>query len=89
VIATVKNAEDLEPVREYYAANGVRTQIVQKEMYCFLITKDRFDNPERRGSNGYKALQLIKKIGLDYKKPDGGKNFGKVPFQDAYGMKIR
>ena len=89
VIATVKDAKDLEPVQEHFAANGVKTEIIQKEMYCFLITKDRFQNPKRHGSNGYKALQLIKKIGLDYKKTDGGKNFGKEPFQDAYGMKIR
>jgi len=89
VIATVKDAEDLEPVREYFSANGVGTEILQRELYCFLVTTDRFQSPKRRGSNGYKALQLIKKIGLDYKAPDGGKNFGKEPFQDAYPMKLR
>jgi hypothetical protein len=89
VIATVKDAEDLKPVQEYFSANGVGTEILQRELYSFLVTTDRFQSPNRRGSNGYKALQLIKKIGLDYKVPDGGKNFGKEPFQDAYPMKLR
>jgi hypothetical protein len=89
VIATVKDAEDLKPVQEYFTANGVGTKILQRELYCFLVTTDRFQTPNRRGSNGYKALQLIKKIGLDYNVPDGGKNFGKEPFQDAYPMKLR
>ncbi len=89
VIATVKDAEDLKPVQEYFSANGVGTKILQRELYSFLVTTDRFQSPNRRGSNGYKALQLIKKIGLDYKVPDGGKNFGKEPFQDAYPMKLR
>ena len=89
VIATVKEAGDLIPVQKHFAANGVKTEIVQKEAYYLLITKDRFGNPKRHGSDGYKALQLIKKIGLDYKVPDGGQNFGPEPFQDAYGMKMR
>lgn len=89
VIATVKDAEDLKPVQEYFTANGVGTEILQRELYCFLVTADRFQSPNRRGSNGYRALQLIKKIGLDYKVPAGGKNFGKEPFQDAYPMKLR
>ena len=89
VIATVKDAEDLKPVQEYFTTNGVGTEILQRELYCFLVTTDKFQSPNRRGSNGYKALQLIKKIGLDYKVPDGGKNFGKEPFQDAYPMKLR
>jgi len=89
VIATVKDAEDLKPVQEYFTANGVGTEILQRELYCFLVTTDKFQSPNRRGSNGYKALQLIKRIGLDYKVTDGGKNFGKEPFQDAYPMKLR
>ena len=89
VIATVKDAEDLKPVQEYFTANGVGAEILQRKDYCLLVTADRFQNPDRRGSNGYKALQLIKKIGLDYKVPGGGKNFGKEPFQDAYPMKLR
>ena len=89
VIATVKDAEDLKPVQEYFSANGVGTEILQRELYCLLVTADKFQSPNRRGSSGNKALQLIKKIGLDYKVPDGGKNFGKEPFQDAYPMKLR
>jgi hypothetical protein len=89
VIATVKDAEDLKPVQKFFSANGVGTEILQRDRYSFLVTTDRFQSPNRRGSNGYRALQLIKKIGLDYKVPDGGKNFGKEPFQDAYPMKLR
>jgi hypothetical protein len=89
VIATVREAEDLMLVQRHFAANGVKTEIVQKEAYCLLITKDRFNNPKRQGSDGYRALQLIKKIGLDYKVSKGGQNFGPEPFQDAYGMKMR
>ena len=83
VIATVikNNAEDLKPVQEYFSANGVETEILKKERYCFLVTTSRFQGPMTK-----RALQLIKKIGLDYKVPAGGKSFGKEPFQDAYPL---
>lgn len=89
VIITYANQEHLKPVEQHFLGYGIETEIVKKGKYYFLITKERYDNPNRKDSDGYQALQRIKEVGLKYKAPKGYETFGSRPFQDAYGMKIR
>lgn len=88
VIATYRIRNDLEPVQEYFARNGVETEIWLRNSYFYLVTKDRFEGTERRGTDGYLMKQKIKKIGADYKAPSGYESFMPNLFQDAYGMKV-
>lgn len=89
VIMTYGENRDLEPVKEFFAENGIRTVIEKRGEYYFLLSKDYYQSPQRQNSDGYKALQKIKKIGASYQAPVGYETFGSMPFQDAYGMKIR
>ena len=88
VVATYRNRNDLEPVQEYFARNGVETEIWLRNNYFYLVTKQRFESTERRGTDGYLVKQKIKKIGADYKAPSGYESFRPNLFQDAYGMKV-
>ena len=89
VIATYTRSEDLEPVREYFGQNGTETEILKRGSYYYLVTKARYPNPRKPGSEGAVALDKIKQIGAKYKAPKGFERFDNTPFQDAYGMKIR
>lgn len=89
VIATYKRDEDLVPVKEYFDKNGIETQIQERGDYYFLVTKDKLQSPRRAGTDGYAALQRIRRVGADYKAPQGYESFAPNLFQDAYGMKIR
>ncbi len=80
---------DLEPVQEYFSDNGIKTEIQERNGVYFLQTKDKYESPEREGTDGYFALQRIKKIGIKYTAQQGYETFGVEPFQDAYGKKIR
>ena len=89
VIMTYGENRDLEPVKEFFAENGIKTVIEKRGEYYFLLTKDYYQSPKRENSDGYKALEKIKRIGASYQAPVGYETFGSMPFQDAYGMKIR
>lgn len=89
VIATYTRNEDLEPVRDYFGQNGTETEILKRGSYYYLVTKARYPNPRKPGSEGAVALDKIKQIGAKYKAPKGFERFDNTPFQDAYGMKIR
>ncbi len=89
IIATYSQKRDLEPVQKYYKQNGVVTEIENRGGYYFLITKNRYASTLRTGSNGFYALEKIKRIGAGYRAPTGYEIFGSRPFQDAYGRKIR
>ncbi len=89
VIMTYGENRDLEPVKEFFAENGIKTVIEKRGEYYFLLTKDHYQSPKRENSDGYKALQKIKRTGASYQAPVGYETFGSIPFQDAYGMKIR
>ncbi len=89
VIATYKQGDDLVPVKEYFGKNGIETQIQERSGYFFLVTENKFQNPNREGTDGYFALQKIKKVGAKYKAPAGYETFAPNYFQDAYPMKIR
>ena len=89
VIATYKQGEDLVPVKEYFDRNGILTEIQERGDYYFLVTKEKLQSPRREGSDGYSALQRIKRVGAKYKAPPGYESFAPNLFQDAYGMRIR
>lgn len=90
VIASYNVAKDLEPVQKYFAQKGIETEIKKPKASIFymLITKNRYESPSKKGSDGYYALEKIKKAGAVYKAPKGYEPFGGTPFQDAYGLNI-
>lgn len=89
VIATYTKREHLLPAQEYFNTNGVKTEIMRRGSYYLLVTSDRFISPLKTGSDCPPMLQKIKVLGTQYKAPDGYENFGRIPFQDAYAMKIK
>ena len=78
----------LEPVKQYYADCSIETEIRQLNEVYYLVTKEKYDNPERSGTDGSKAKQDIIKLGAAYKAPQGYGTFGPKPFHDAYGMRF-
>jgi len=81
--------EDLRPVQAHFTKYGIDTEIVLENGSYFLRTKDRYDNnPKTPGTDGYKVLQEIKKVGAEYKAPPGSEPFAPNFFSDAYGMLI-
>lgn len=89
VIATYTNRDHLVPVQAYFEANGIPTEIMRRGSYFLLVTKERFESPLRSGTDGQQMLNKIKSVGAQYKAPDGYESFGRTPFQDAYGMKVK
>ncbi|MEJ5259515.1 MAG: hypothetical protein WHS88_04915 [Anaerohalosphaeraceae bacterium] len=89
VIATYANRDHLVPVQAHFENNGIKTEIMRRGSYYLLVTKDRFDSPLKAGTDGQQMLNKIKSIGAQYKAPDGFESFGRTPFQDAYGMKVK
>ncbi|MCK5225488.1 MAG: hypothetical protein KAQ89_02105 [Planctomycetes bacterium] len=88
VIQTYHNRVHLEPVKKYFAGFGIKTEIKKIDNWYYLITGDKYDNPQRAGTDGYRARQEIIKIGANYKAPQGYETFGSKPFSDAYGKKF-
>lgn len=90
VIASYELASHLEPVKQYFANFGIATKIIKKGSRHLLVTQDRFDNPEKAGTDGYEMKKKIISIGANYKPPAGSgfESFGSKPFNDAYGMKF-
>jgi len=88
VIVQYSKRRDLEPVKQYFAENGIGTVIREINGTFFLITKQRFSTLRTQGSEGYLVMQKIKKVGVNYKSPLGYETFATHLFQDAYGMKI-
>jgi hypothetical protein len=89
VIATYTKPDDLTPVAAYFRQNGIETDVLKQGSYYQLVTKERFENPERSGTDGYRMKQNIKRIGANYKAPSGYERFSSTPFQDAYGKKVK
>ncbi len=80
---------DLVPVRDHFTEYGIETEIVMGNGRYFLQTKNRYDNPGTRGTDGYKALQEIIKVGAKYKAPPDYETFAPNFFSDAYGRKVK
>ncbi|MGE4286125.1 MAG: hypothetical protein AB7F23_05890 [Phycisphaerae bacterium] len=87
VVATYPVSRDLQPVVDYYAANGIELEIVPIGQICYLVSVSRFDS-FAEGSEGSEYLALVKRVGLNYKAPQGYERFSSRPFQDAYGKKM-
>jgi hypothetical protein len=78
----------LEPAKEYFDKMGIATEIIEKNNWYYLVTKNKYDNPEKAGTDGYLARQKIIEIGSGYKAPVGFESFGPKPFSDAFGMRF-
>jgi hypothetical protein len=78
----------LEPAKEYFDKMGVTTEIVEKGNWYYLVTKNKYDNPDKAGTDGYLAKQKIIELGAGYKAPVGFETFGPTPFSDAYGKRF-
>jgi hypothetical protein len=87
VIAAYTKQDDLTPVGAYFRQNGIETDVIKQGSYYLLVTKQRFENPEKTGTDGYRMKQTIKRIGGTYKAPSGYERFSSTPFQDVYGKK--
>lgn len=88
VIQTYRVRAHLEPVKEYFASYGIGTEIRKISGVHYLLTSEKFENPERKGTDGYLAKQRIIELGANYKAPVGLETFGAKPFHDAYGMRF-
>jgi len=89
VIQTYQLRSHLEPVKQYFASFGVETEIKKVNDWYYLVTENKYDNPEKPGTNGYFAKQRIIELGAGYKAPTGYESFkrsDKTPFYDAFGM---
>ncbi|MHC4266551.1 MAG: hypothetical protein ACYSUK_11565 [Planctomycetota bacterium] len=78
----------LEPVRAYFDKNGIETEILNINNTYFLVTKNKYENPSREGTDGYNTKKRIIELGARYAAPEGYENFGKQPFHDAYGRRF-
>lgn len=91
VIQTYQVRADLEPVKQYFAQFGIETEIMKISDWYYLVTKDKYENPEKPGTDGYFAKQKIIELGAKYEAPPGYETFakkGKKPFYDAYGKRF-
>ena len=91
VLVQYDSLPDLAPVQAHFSEYGIETEIVAERGHYFLQTKERYDNPDKPGTDGYKALQRIKEIGAKYKgkAPPGYETFAPNYFSDAYGKKVK
>ncbi len=94
VIQQYHRRRDLEPVRQHFREYGIETEIIDRTVgnrtVYLLVTKNRYDNPDKPGTDGYEAKKRIVRVGALYKSkaPPGYETFGPRYFSDAYGMKI-
>jgi hypothetical protein len=88
VIQSYQLRADLEPVKQYFAEHGIETEIIKIDAWYYLVTKDKYENPGKPGTDGYLAKQKIIELGDKYKAPPGSETFGEHPFRDAYGKKF-
>lgn len=91
VLVQYQTQADLVPAQKHFAEYGIETEIVRENNWYFLITKNRYENPQKFGTDGYKAKQKIIEAGAKYKgkAPEGYETFAPRFFRDAYGRKAR
>jgi hypothetical protein len=85
VIQTWKNETQLIPVQAYFSGHGIETEIRKIGQVYYLVTTAKYDNPQRPGTDGYKAKQRIVELGAGYEAPAG---YGSFDFKSAYGKKF-
>jgi len=88
VIQTYQFRAQLEPAKQYFARFGIETEIRKIGDWYYLVTSNKYENPEKAGTDGYLAKQKIIELGAEYKAPQGYETFGTKPFHDAYGMRF-
>ena len=85
VIQTYKKRADLEMVQYHFTEGGIETEIRKRGDTFYLVTTEKYDNPDREGTDGYAAKQKIIEWGVKYKAPQGYEPFGAKSFETAYG----
>jgi len=83
---------DLVPVQQHFAEYGIETEIVlAANGRYFLWTRQRYENIDTPGTDGYTAKQRIVEVGARYKgrAPEGYESFAPHFFRDAYGKKVK
>jgi len=88
VIQTFQVRSHLEPVKQYFAQFGIETEIRKIGDWYYLLTKNKYQNPQKPGTDGYLMRQKIIQLGADYKAPPGYETFAPNFFKDAYGIKL-
>jgi len=90
VLVQYDSLPDLAPVQQHFSEYGIETEVVPEGGRYFLQTKERYDNPDKPGTDGYKAKQRIIEVGAKYKgkAPAGYEPFAPRYFSDAYGKKV-
>ncbi|MBA7686352.1 hypothetical protein ES703_94796 [subsurface metagenome] len=88
VIQTYRLRTHLEPVKQYFAQFGIETEIKKIGDWYYLVTKDKYENPEKSGTDGYFAKQKIIELGAKYKAPQGYETFAPNFFKDAFGQRF-
>ncbi len=91
VVQQWASKEDLRPVQAHFAEYGIETEIVLEKGNFFLQTKNRYNSTKTSGTDGYKALQEIIRVGAKYKgqAPPNYETFATHFFSDAYGKKVK
>ena len=84
-IASYHLVSHLEPVKSHFAGFGIETEIIRRDGRYLLVTMQRYDNPAKVGTDGYKARQKIIEIGAKYRPPQGSSYESVAPrlFSDA------
>jgi hypothetical protein len=77
-----------DETRKIFAEYGFNPSSLPNGEGFWLVTLNRYENPNRVGTKGYEVLQKIKELGPLYKPPKGGKSFAPNNFGDAYGHNI-
>lgn len=89
VIQQYQIRADLVPVQKHFADYGIGTEIQQRDDVYFLVTKELYENPEKKGTDGYEAKQRIIEVGSRYRAQSGYETFAPHLFGDAYGERVR
>lgn len=85
VLAHYITQDELGQVQAHFAENGFETVIEKTGALYVLVTKNRYQNPNNRGTDGYSARQRLIEVGAEYKAPPGFRPF---KFNDIYGKKV-
>jgi hypothetical protein len=89
VIQEFTQSADLFAVGRFFAAQGIKTEVVRKGSTFFLLTQARFPyNPEAANTRGSVLLEEIRLRGQEYKAPKGLESFAPNKFKGAYGRNI-
>ena len=88
VIQTYQARADLEPVKTHFARFGIETEIRKIGDTYYLVSKNKYENPNKEGTDGYIAKQKIIEVGALYRAPQGYEPFGVKSFETAFGKKF-